>query len=134
MGYTIEQLNEPQPAGITNSCGVRIGLTAIKNVGEGPISAILKARKKGVPFRSLEDFCDRIERTALNKRALESLIKSGAMDGLPGRRRQKLAILDQALAAGIEAQRAREAGQSSMFDLFGGGGAAGVSVQAIPLP
>src|SRR5207247_6191332 len=98
---------------------------------------ILKARNQGGPFRSLEDFCDRIERTALNKRALESLIKSGAMDRLPGRRRQKLAILDQALAAGIEAQRAREAGQSSMFDLFGGGGAAaggGSSVQSLPLP
>ncbi len=135
MGFTIEQLHEPLPAGITNSRGVRFGLAAIKNVGEGPISAILKARNQGGPFRSLEDFCDRIERTALNKRALESLIKSGAMDGLPGRRRQKLAILDQALAAGIEAQRAREAGQSSMFDLFGGGGgAAGISVQAIPLP
>jgi DNA polymerase-3 subunit alpha len=135
MGFTIEQLHEPLPAGITNSRGVRFGLAAIKNVGEGPISAILKARNQGGPFRSLEDFCDRIERTALNKRALESLIKSGAMDALPGRRRQKLAILDQALAAGIEAQRAREAGQSSMFDLLGrGGGAAGISVQAIPLP
>ena len=135
MGFTIEPLGEPLPAGISNRLGVRFGLSAIRNVGEGPISAILKARKQGGPFSSLEDFCDRVDRTALNKRVLESLIKSGAMDGLPGTRRQKLAILDQALAAGIEAQRAREAGQSSMFDLLGGGGgAAGISVQAIPLP
>ena len=55
---------------------------------------------------------------------------------LPGTRRQKLAILEQALSAGIEAQRAREAGQASMFDLFGGGGGAsgGSSVQSLPMP
>ena len=136
MGFTIEPLREPLPPGITHPRGIRFGLAAIKNVGEGPIAAILKARRAGGPFRSLEEFCERVERSALNKRVLESLIKSGAMDGLPGTRRQKLAILDQALAAGIEAQRAREAGQASMFDLLGAAEASapGARVQAIPMP
>ena len=134
LGFTIEPLREPLPSGITNPRGIRFGLAAIKNIGEGPIAAIVKARREGGPFRTLEDFCERVERSALNKRVLESLIKSGAMDRLPGTRRQKLAILDQALSAGIEAQRAREAGQASMFDFLGDMGAAGASMQAIPMP
>lgn len=134
LGFTIEPLAAPLPPGVTNPRAIRFGLAAIKNVGEGPIAAIVRARREGGLFHSLEDFCQRVERTALNKRVLESLIKSGALDRLPGTRRQKLAILDQALSAGVEAQRAREAGQASMFDFFGDTSAAGVVVQAIPLP
>jgi len=96
---------------------------------------VFKTRDETGFFKSLEEFCDRVDRAALNKRVLESLIKCGAMDTMPGSRRQKMAILEQALSAGIEAQRAREAGQSSMFDLFGGGAAAGgSSVQSLPMP
>jgi DNA polymerase III subunit alpha len=135
MSFSIEMLRAPLPEGISNPRAIRFGLAAIKNVGEGPIGAILKARQAQGPFRSLEEFCERVDRGSLNKRVLESLIKCGAMDGLPGTRRQKLAILDQALSAGIEAQRAREAGQASMFDFLGGGSSApGASVQSIPMP
>jgi DNA polymerase-3 subunit alpha len=139
-GFTIEELpGDKLPQGVQHRKGVRFGLSAIRNVGSGPVHSILAARAKGGPFKSLEDFCDRVERSALNKRVLESLIKCGAMDEnaglLPGTRHQKLAILDQALTAGVEAQKAREAGQASMFDLLGGGGGgADVAVQAIPLP
>ncbi|HEX9371062.1 MAG TPA: DNA polymerase III subunit alpha [Roseiflexaceae bacterium] len=134
-GFTIEKLPHGQLREYRNRLGVRFGLSAIRNVGEGPLGLVLKAREQDGPFRSLEEFCERVDRTALNKRVLESLIKCGAMDGMPGTRRQKLAILEQALAAGVEAQRAREAGQSSMFDLFGTSGASGsASVQSIPMP
>ncbi len=134
-GFTIEQLPKGQLSDYTNRSGIRFGLAAVRNLGSGPVGAIIDVREKKGGFKSLEDFCDRVERSALNKRVLESLIKCGAMDSLAGTRHQKLAVLDQALAAGIEAQRAREAGQSSMFDLFGGGGdGGGVSVQSIPLP
>jgi DNA polymerase-3 subunit alpha len=76
-----------------------------------------------------------VDRHALNKRTVEGLIKAGAMDNLPGTRRQKLAILDQALSAGIDAQKAREAGQVTMFDMMGGGSeAADAGVSSIPLP
>lgn len=135
IGFTVEDVPEGQLPEYENRKAIRFGLSAIRNVGEGPLHVILKAREEGGPFQSLEDFCDRVERSALNKRVLESLIKCGALDGMPGTRRQKLAILEQALSAGIEAQRAREAGQSSMFDLLGGSDdSANASVQAIPLP
>jgi len=135
IGFTIERLPDGQLREYINRQGIRFGLSAIRNVGEGPLTVTLKARHEGGPFRSLEDFCDRVDRSALNKRVLESLIKCGAMDTLPGTRRQKLAILEQVLAAGVEAQRAREAGQSSMFDLLGGeASSAGAAVQSIPLP
>jgi DNA polymerase-3 subunit alpha len=134
-GFTIEQLPAGQLKEYANRQGIRFGLSAIRNVGEGPLSMVLKSREQDGPFTSLESFCERVDRAALNKRVLESLIKCGAMDGLAGTRRQKLAIMDQALGAGVEAQRAREAGQASMFELFGGGsGGGGVSVQSIPLP
>jgi DNA polymerase-3 subunit alpha len=134
-GFTIEQLPSGALPGHTNRLGIRFGLSAIRNVGSGPVGSIIAERQKGNTFKNLEDFCDRVDRAALNKRVLESLIKSGAVDALPGTRRQKLAILDQALSAGIEAQRAREAGQASMFDLFGSsGGSGGRSMHSIPLP
>jgi DNA polymerase-3 subunit alpha len=134
-GFTIEKLPDGQLREYSNRLGVRFGLSAIRNVGEGPLSVILKSRERDGSFRSLEEFCQRVDRAALNKRVLESLIKCGAMDALPGTRRQKLAILEQALSAGVESQRAREAGQSSMFELFGGGsGSSGSAMQSIPLP
>ncbi len=135
IGFTFEKLPDGQLPEFSNRLGIRFGLSAIRNVGEGPLNVILKQRDEGGLFKSLEEFCDRVDRSALNKRVLESLIKCGAMDGMPGTRRQKLAILEQALSAGVEAQRAREAGQSSMFDLLGGGASgARSSVQSIPLP
>jgi DNA polymerase-3 subunit alpha len=73
------------------------------------------------PFASLEDFCDRVDAKLINKRVVESLIKAGAFDALPGTRRQKLAVLDQVIDAGAAAQKARATGQSSLFDLMGGG-------------
>jgi len=135
-GFTIEALPDGQLREFRNRQGVRFGLSAVRNVGEGPLGVVFKTRDETGFFKSLEEFCDRVDRAALNKRVLESLIKCGAMDTMPGSRRQKMAILEQALSAGIEAQRAREAGQSSMFDLFGGGGAAagGSSVQSLPMP
>ena len=133
-GFTIERLPDGQLKDFANRLGVRFGLSAIRNVGSGPVHAVIDARAKAGPFRSLEDFCDRVDRAALNKRVLESLIKCGATDALAGTRHQKLHILDAALAAGIEAQRAREAGQSSMFDMFGGGADGAVTVQAVGLP
>ncbi len=134
-GFTIEPLAEPLPAGVTYQRGIRFGLMAIKNVGEGPVEAIIAAREEGGPFQSLEDLCARVDRHALNKRILESLIKAGALDSLPGTRRQKLAILDQAVTAGVEAQKAREIGQNSLFDMLGEtSGAGSPSVTRIPLP
>jgi DNA polymerase-3 subunit alpha len=117
--FRIEALDESVVGGaIKYASGIRFGLAAIKNVGEGPVEAIIAARDDQ-PFRTFEDFCDRVDHHAINKRVVESLIKAGAFDSLAGSRLQKLAVLDQVLDAGQRAQKARATGQSSLFDLFG---------------
>jgi len=99
---------------------IRFGLAAIKNVGENTAKAIRESKLAGGEFKSLYDFCERIESRFLNKRVFESLIKSGAMDSL-GPREAMAASVDDAIAAIQRASRSRECGQHG---LFGGGGAA----------
>jgi DNA polymerase-3 subunit alpha len=98
---------------------IRFGLAAIKNVGENTAKAIRDSRLSSGEFKSLYDFCERIEPRFLNKRVFESLIKSGAMDSL-GPREAMAASVDDALVALQRASRLRESGQHG---LFGGGGA-----------
>jgi DNA polymerase-3 subunit alpha len=93
---------------------IRFGLAAIKNVGENTAKAIRESRLSEGEFRSLYDFCERIESRFLNKRVFESLIKSGAMDSL-GARESMLASVDDALAALQRATRVRESGQHGLF-------------------
>ncbi len=94
---------------------IRFGLMAIKNVGQGPIEAIVKARQSGGPFKSLDDFCKRVEMAQVNKRALESLVKVGAFDEF-GPRHQLLAVIDQMVGIAATARKAAERGQFMMFD------------------
>jgi DNA polymerase-3 subunit alpha len=96
---------------------VRFGLAAIKNVGENTAKAIRETRLERGEFKSLYDFCERIDVRFLNKRVFESLIRSGALDSL-GPRESMLASVDEALTALQRAARARDSGQHG---LFGGG-------------
>src|SRR5437879_2781119 len=98
---------------------IRFGLAAIKNVGENTAKAIRSSRTEQGRFKSLYDFCERIEPKFLNKRVFESLIKSGAMDSV-GPRESMLASVDDAVAALQRVARNRESGQHG---LFGGGSA-----------
>jgi DNA polymerase-3 subunit alpha len=100
---------------------VRYGLGAVKNVGHGAVEGILAARRRGGPFRSLQDFCERVDLRALNSRAIACLIKAGACDSLGGHRAQLLAALDTVIETASATQREREAGQSSLFDLAAAG-------------
>ncbi len=93
---------------------IRFGLNAVKNVGENACRAIVAARADGGPFTNIWDFTDRVDPQVVNKRALESLVKAGA---LPGSRKAMLEILDQALGSGNAAHDARRFGQGSIFDL-----------------
>jgi DNA polymerase-3 subunit alpha len=93
---------------------IRFGLAAIKNVGENTAKAIRESRLGQGEFRSLYDFCERIDPRFLNKRVFESLIKSGAMDSL-GARENMLDSVDDALAALQRASRIRESGQHGLF-------------------
>src|SRR5271165_5441092 len=98
---------------------IRFGMAAIKNVGENTAKAIRESRLGAGEFRTLYDFCERIESRFLNKRVFESLIKSGALDSLGGRE-SMMASVDDAVNALQRASRSRESGQHG---LFGGGSA-----------
>ena len=96
---------------------IRFGLNAVKNVGENAVEAIIAARATAGPFVSLWDFCERVDPQVVNKRALESLVKSGALDSTRGSRRGMLHVLEQALALGNRYHADRLTGQGSIFDL-----------------
>ncbi|MGA8306075.1 MAG: DNA polymerase III subunit alpha [Candidatus Acidiferrales bacterium] len=97
---------------------IRFGLCAIKNVGENTVTGILQARETLGHFTSIFQFCESIDTRLLNKRVLESLVRSGAMDGLGSHRAQMTSVIDRVMERSQKLQRAREAGQHG---LFGGG-------------
>jgi len=107
LDFTIEEQEDGKP-------GIRFGLGAVKNVGEGPVLAMLSGRQDGSPFRDLDDFCRRVDLRQVNRRALESLIKVGAL-GQFGTRAQLLSIADQLLALSSKVHQAADVGQMSMF-------------------
>src|SRR3989304_1760405 len=86
---------------------IRFGLGAVKNVGESAIESMLKARAKVGPFRSLVDLTEEVDLRLVNRRVLESLVKSGSFDSLGASRAQLAAVLDRALDAGQQVQRER---------------------------
>ena len=94
---------------------IRFGLGAVKNLGASAVEAIAKARQETGHFRSLHQFCEKVDPGALNKRMIESLIRAGAMDSLEGTRSQKVAALDGAMEAGQRVWRDRECGQHGLF-------------------
>ena len=96
---------------------IRFGMAAIKNVGENTAKAIRESRLAQGEFKTLYEFFERIETRFLNKRVLESLIKSGAVDSFGGRE-EMAASIDDAISALQRAARAKESGQHGLF--FGG--------------
>jgi len=101
---------------------IRFGLAAIKNVGTGSIESILTERERGGNFLSIFDFCGRVDLRRVNKRVLESLIKSGAFDFTGLARARMMAVLDEAVDWGQSLQRARESRQMGIFPQMEGGG------------
>ena len=99
---------------------IRFGLNAVKNVGGPCADAIVRARKEGGPFETIWELTERADPQALNKRALESLVKCGALGSTGSTRMGMLAVLDQAVAYGSKQAADRLAGQASIFDGLGG--------------
>ena len=95
---------------------ITFSLGAIKNVGEGPVKAIVAARNEDGPFRDLDDFCSRVDLRQVGRRALESLIKVGGLDDFAPRY-QLLAIIDRMINLSSSTHKAADAGQISMFDM-----------------
>src|SRR5262249_27063812 len=106
-------VNESQTDFAVVSGKIRFGLNAVKGVGELACRTIIQAREDGGTFESIWDFTERVDPSVVNKRALESLIKCGA---LPGSRMGRLQVLEQALSYGQKQQADRLAGQGSIFD------------------
>jgi DNA polymerase-3 subunit alpha len=104
---------------------ILFGLSAVRNLGDGAIRALLEARSTDGPFRSLADLSDRIPGTMLNRRSLESLIHCGALDALEpqANRAQLMADLDLIVDWAASRARDRASGQGNLFDLLGGGAA-----------
>ena len=94
------------------------GIGAIKGVGEGPIEAIIEARETQGAFKDLFDFCAKIDVKRVNKRVLEKLVLSGAMDNLGPHRAALMATLPEAIAAAGQHAKAESFGQSDMFGLL----------------
>ena len=98
-----------------SSGGIRFGLAGVKNVGTQAIESVLREREKE-PFESMSDFCRRVDPRTCNKRVIESLVLSGAMESLPGHRAQQFAALEPTLDAAATWRKEREELQIELFD------------------
>ena len=111
---------------------IRFGLDAVKGVGYAAVEAMKRAREEGGPFTSLWDFCERVDCRAVNKKAIEALIKCGAFGSTGATRRGMLEVLEAAQGAGAKAQLDAQIGQGSIFDLGGPAATAAASPFAAP--
>lgn len=94
---------------------IAFGLSAIKGCGQGAAAAIVAGRQRGGPYRSLFDFCQRLDPGEVPRSAIEALIKAGAFDSMGANRAQCFEVLDRAIQAGIAAAKDRRAGQLALF-------------------
>jgi DNA polymerase-3 subunit alpha len=103
---------------VEDESSVRYGLGAIKGVGEAALAGIIEERQKGKPFTSLFDFCQRVDMKKINRRVMNSLVKSGALDSLGGHRASLAASLTKALHIAEQHRRNNDSGQNDMFGLM----------------
>ena len=118
-------VNSSDHSFVVSENAIRFGLDAVKNVGHSAVEAILRAREDA-EIASIWDFCERVDSRAVNKRAIECLIKCGALDSTGATRKGMLEALPAAQSAGQKAQEDAQIGQGSIFD-FGDDSAAGGS-------
>jgi DNA polymerase III subunit alpha len=114
---------------VVSENAIRFGLDAVKNVGHAAVEAILRAREEK-PIESIWDFCERVDCRAVNKRAIECLIKCGALDSTGDSRKGMLETLPAAQSAGSKAQEDAQLGQGSIFDFGEESGGEGMPSQA----
>ena len=133
----VQRLKLPIVAPSVNASGVEFGvkngavvysLAALKNVGGGAVQHMVEKREEGGPFKSLADFARRVDAKALNRRAMESMVKAGAFDALSPNRAQVFEAIDQIIGLSNRASNEQAAGQNDMFS----GGA--VSAPELSLP
>ena len=106
------------PEELPGGRAIRFGLAAIKNVGEAAMETAVAEREANGPFKSLEDFCSRLDSRTVNKKLLESLVKAGAFDWEGRHRAELFAAIEGAMGAAASVQKDRASGQVSLFDSF----------------
>ncbi|HEU5254180.1 MAG TPA: DNA polymerase III subunit alpha [Solirubrobacterales bacterium] len=129
-------VNSSDHSFVVSENAIRFGLDAVKNVGHAAVEAILRAREEK-PIESIWDFCERVDSRAVNKRAIECLVKCGALDSTGDSRKGMLETLPAAQSAGQKAQADAQLGQGSIFDFgeeAGGGGAQSQAQHRPPIP
>ena len=119
MGIPVEppDINVSDATFTPHGEAIRFGLSAVKNVGHNAIESIVLGRKEAGEFKSFYQFCEKVDLRLLNKRVIESLIKSGAMDAL-GRRAQLMAVVDTTMEHAQKSQRDAAMGQHGLFGVF----------------
>ncbi len=122
-------VNSSDHSFVVSEKAIRFGLDAVKNVGHAAVEAILRAREDSA-IASIWDFCERVDSRAVNKRAIECLIKCGALDSTEATRKGMLEALPAAQSAGQKAQEDAQLGQGSIFDFGEETGAGAHATQA----
>ena len=117
IGILPPDINEGVSGFSVSGNSIRYGLSAIKSVGRAVVEVIISERESGGPFSTLEDFVSRMSNREVNKRTLESFIKSGALDSLPGTRKQKLYVSSELLENKAREKKTVMEGQMSFFDI-----------------
>ncbi len=118
MGISIlpPDINEGISGFSVSGGAIRYGLSAIKSIGRNVVEAIVRERKNNGPFLSLDDFIGRMSGREINKKTVENFIKAGAMDSLPGNRRQKLLVVPEMMDQKSRERKTAMEGQMSLFD------------------
>ena len=118
MGISIlpPDINEGESGFSVSGNAIRYGLSAIKSVGTSVVDSIVAERQQNGLFTSLEDFVERMTNKEANKKTMENFIKSGALDSLPGNRRQKMMVMPELLEQKNKEKKTSMAGQMSLFD------------------
>ena len=119
MGISIlpPDVNQGESGFSVDGTNIRYGLSAIKSIGKPVISGLVEERKARGPYKTLQDFIERLPSRDMNKRVIENFIKAGALDGLPGSRKQKMMIYVQILDTINQEKKNTMAGQMTLFDL-----------------
>jgi len=131
----VPDVNRSAAAFTAEGRSIIFGLAAVRNVGEGLVGLVVAEREAGGAFGDFYDFCQRVDPTALNKRAVESLVKAGAFDSLGHPRKGLLAVHEQIIEATLARRREAEAGILSLFDApLDGAPGQPVHDERIPIP
>ncbi|MBF0378522.1 MAG: DNA polymerase III subunit alpha [Desulfamplus sp.] len=125
-------INESDAGFTVTSDAIRFGMAAVKNVGSAAIDSIIEARGEGGKFKSIYDFCERVNLSKVNKRVIEALIKCGAFDSTGAKRSQLMKVVESALDHGNRIQKEKDDSQMDLFSSMDGKSSAPITIPKLP--